>query len=81
MALVIGEDDYKTIRTLSNAVADAKSVDDALEKLATAGVDRQANLVAAREAMAALKATGRLPPTFESWVTMVDAALRATSSA
>ena len=42
-----------------------------------AGVDRQINLVAARDAMAKLKAEGRLPPAFESWVAMVDAALKA----
>ena len=41
-------------------------------KLAMAGIDRQANLIAARDAMAALKADGRLPPAFKSWVTMVD---------
>ena len=35
-----------------------------------------ANLKAARDAMAALKAEGRLPPAFESWVTMVDEALK-----
>ena len=42
-----------------------------------AGVDRSANLKAAHDTLAALKADGRLPPAFESWVTMVDAAIKA----
>jgi hypothetical protein len=46
-------------------------------KLATAGIDSRPNLVAARDAMAALKAEGRLPPAFESWVTMVEKPLKA----
>jgi uncharacterized caspase-like protein len=33
VALVIGEDDYKTIRPLDNAVADAQSIEQTLEKL------------------------------------------------
>ena len=47
-------------------------------KLAMAGIDPQVNLIAARDTLATLKADGRLPPAFESWVTTVDAALKAT---
>jgi uncharacterized caspase-like protein len=49
-------------------------------KLAMAGVDRLANLTIAHKVIAGLKADGRLPPAFESWLTMVDDALKASPS-
>jgi tetratricopeptide (TPR) repeat protein len=49
-------------------------------KLAMAGVDRLANLTFAHKLIAGLKADGLLPPAFESWLTMVDDALKATPS-
>jgi len=46
-------------------------------KLAMAGIDRAANLKAAHDTLAALKGEGRLPPAFESWIVMVDTAIKA----
>ena len=52
MALVIGEDDYKTVRKLDNAVADAQSVEATLEKLGfTVTLETDRNLKRLRRAL------------------------------
>ena len=72
---------YKVARALWEAdQTDTQRILDVIYsryKLGVAGIDREKNLTAARNALAAMKEAGTLPPANEAWIAMVDEALKA----